>query len=86
MAAEITIYTKSTCPFCVKAKALLNQKGAAFNEIEITANDSLKQEMMAKANGRHTVPQVFINNEHIGGCDDLMACEASGDLDKKLAA
>ena len=83
---HIIIYTKATCPFCIKAKGLLTQKAQKFTEIDITGNDSLRTEMMTKANGRHTVPQIFINNEHIGGCDDLFACDASDDLDKKLAA
>jgi glutaredoxin 3 len=84
--AYVIIYTKSTCPFCTKAKALLAQKNVQFTEIDITGNDDLRLQMIEKANGRHTVPQIFINNEHIGGCDDLIACEAAGNLDKKLAA
>jgi len=82
---DIVIYTKATCPFCTKAKAVFSQKNVEFIEIDITGNDNLRTQMMEKANGRHTVPQVFINSEHIGGCDDLLACNASGDLDKKLA-
>ncbi|MFT6084758.1 MAG: glutaredoxin 3 [Alphaproteobacteria bacterium] len=84
--ADIIIYTKATCPFCTKAKALLTHKGAKFTEIDISSNDTLRSQMMEKANGRHTVPQVFINDTHIGGCDDLLAADRSGDLDKKLAA
>ncbi len=82
--ANILIYTKTTCPYCAKAKKLLIQKGQKFNEIDITGNDGLRSEMMQKANGRHTVPQIFIDDEHIGGCDDLYALDDAGELDKKL--
>ena len=83
--AKIIIYTKTTCPYCIKAKGLLTQKGQKFTEIDITGNDNLRSEMILKANGRHTVPQIFINDEHIGGCDDLFACDSAGELSKKLA-
>jgi glutaredoxin 3 len=82
--ADILIYTKSTCPYCAKAKSLLSKKGQKFTEIDITGNDDLRAQMIEKANGRHTVPQIFINNEHIGGCDDLHALDDAGELDKKL--
>jgi glutaredoxin 3 len=82
--ANIVIYTKPTCPYCIKAKGILTNKGQKFTEINIAGNDDLRSEMMSKANGRHTVPQIFIDNQHIGGCDDLVACDASGELDKKL--
>jgi glutaredoxin 3 len=82
--AEIIIYTKPTCPYCIKAKGILTQKNQTFTEINIANDDNLRTEMIQKANGRHTVPQIFINNEHIGGCDDLVACDNAGDLDKKL--
>lgn len=84
--ANIIMYTKSTCPFCDRAKALLTKKGAQFTEIEISGKEDLRNEMIQKANGRHTVPQIFINNEHIGGCDDLMLLESNNELDAKLAA
>jgi glutaredoxin 3 len=82
----VLIYTKTTCPFCVRAKALLAKKGAAFQEIEITDNPALRSEMIEKANGRTTVPQIFINGRHIGGCDDLHALEDQGKLDALLTS
>jgi glutaredoxin 3 len=80
----IVVYTKATCPYCVRAKALLAKKGAAFQEIEITDKPALRTEMIEKANGRTTVPQIFINGRHIGGCDDLHALEDQGKLDALL--
>jgi glutaredoxin 3 len=80
---KIIIYSKEVCPYCVKAKALLQRKGATFEEIKIT-NDALKEEMMKKSGGRMTVPQIFINDKHIGGCDDLYALEAAKKLDALL--
>ena len=82
----VLIYTKTTCPYCVRAKALLAKKGAAFQEIEITDNPALRSEMIEKANGRTTVPQIFINGRHIGGCDDLHALEDQGKLDALLTS
>lgn len=82
--ADIIIYTKPTCPYCIKAKGILTQKNQKFTEINIANDDNLRSQMIEKSNGRHTVPQIFINNEHIGGCDDLVACDNAGDLDKKL--
>jgi glutaredoxin 3 len=82
----VLIYTKTTCPFCVRAKALLAKKGAAFQEIEITDNPARRSEMIEKANGRTTVPQIFINGQHIGGCDDLHALEDQGKLDALLTS
>jgi glutaredoxin 3 len=82
----VLIYTKTTCPFCVRAKALLTKKGAAFQEIEITDNPARRSEMIEKAKGRTTVPQIFINGQHIGGCDDLHALEDQGKLDALLTS
>ena len=82
---DIIIYTKTTCPYCLKAKGLLTQKNQKFTEIDIAGNDNLRSEMLKKSNGRNTVPQIFINNQHIGGCDDLFALDKTGELDKKLA-
>ena len=82
--AQITIYTKSTCPFCVRAKGLLNQKNASFDEIEISGNDALRNQMIEKAGGKTTVPQIFIGDKHVGGCDDLFALDAQGGLDPLL--
>lgn len=81
--AKIEIYTKATCPFCHRAKALLNSKGAAFHEIAID-NDPTKREEMIARSGRTTVPQIFIDEQHIGGCDDLHALDARGGLDPLL--
>jgi glutaredoxin 3 len=82
--ANIVIYTKPTCPFCVRAKMLLTQKGVEFTEFDIAAQPELRDEMIEKANGGYTVPQIFINDQHIGGCDDMMALEQSGRLDSLL--
>jgi glutaredoxin 3 len=81
--ANIEIYTKATCPFCHRAKALLQSKGAQFNEIAID-NDPKKREEMIERSGRTTVPQIFIDGQHIGGCDDLHALDAKGGLDSLL--
>lgn len=81
--ANIDIYTKATCPFCHRAKALLQSKGAPFNEIAID-NDPKKREEMIERSGRTTVPQIFIDGQHIGGCDDLHALDAKGGLDPLL--
>jgi len=81
---EITIYTKSTCPYCHAAKALLNKKGAVFTEIDVTGNPEGQRAMSVRANGRSTVPQIFIGHNHIGGCDDIHALDAQGGLDPLL--
>ena len=73
--ANIEIYTKATCPFCIRAKALLNSKGVTFNELPIDG-DAAKREDMIQRSGRTTVPQIFIDAQHIGGCDDLYALDA----------
>lgn len=81
---NVVVYSKDYCPYCVKAKNLLTKKGIAFEEIDIT-NDSKKQEeMLAKAEGRRTVPQIFINDKSIGGYDDLHALDTGGKLDSLL--
>ncbi|EEJ2445475.1 glutaredoxin 3 [Salmonella enterica subsp. enterica serovar 13,23:y:e,n,z15] len=81
--ANIEIYTKATCPFCHRAKALLNSKGVSFQEIAIDG-DAVKREEMIKRSGRTTVPQIFIDAQHIGGCDDLYALDERGGLDPLL--
>jgi glutaredoxin 3 len=81
----IVIYTKSTCPYCHSAKALLRAKSAAFEEIRVDGDRAAQAAMAAKANGRRTVPQIFIGETHVGGCDDLHALEAAGELDALLA-
>ena len=82
----VTIYTKAWCPYCMAAKDLLTQKGVAFNEIEITGKAQDRAEMIRRAGGRSTVPQIFIGDRHVGGCDDLYALDARGALDPLLAA
>ena len=80
---EIIIYSKDVCPYCVRAKMLLQRKGASFTEIKIT-DDKTKEEMMKKSGGRMSVPQIFIGEKHVGGCDDLYALDAAGKLDELL--
>lgn len=80
---QIVLYTKEYCPYCVRAKALLHQKKQTFTEFRIDLHPELRDEMMQKS-GRTTVPQIFINSQHIGGCDDLYALEAQGSLDALL--
>lgn len=83
--AEIIIYTKDYCPHCVKAKQLLTIKKQTFQEIDITHDPETAMKMVEKSGGRKTVPQIFINGKHIGGCDDLHALNDKGELDKLLA-
>jgi glutaredoxin 3 len=80
---NVIIYTTDYCPYCAKAKDLLKQKNVSFSEIRIDLQPELRAEMMDKS-GRHTVPQIFINSHHVGGCDDLYALEAQGTLDSLL--
>ncbi|HIG22385.1 MAG TPA: glutaredoxin 3 [Henriciella marina] len=84
--SAVTIYTRAFCPFCTRAVSLLKQKGVDFNEIDAGMDPDKKQEMIQRSNGGRTFPQIFIGEEHIGGCDEMMALERSGKLDKKLAA
>jgi len=81
---KITIYTTMLCPYCVMAKRLLNQKGAEFEEINVGMSAAKRAEMQERAGGRHTVPQIFIGNRHIGGCDELYALDKQGGLDPLL--
>ena len=83
---RIEIYTSPLCGFCYQAKTLLNRKGVNFDEIDVAAHPDRKKEMMERANGRHTVPQIFINDAHIGGCDDLFSLDSEGKLDPLLTA
>jgi glutaredoxin 3 len=80
----IDIYTTPYCPYCADAKALLKEKGAAFNEIDVSRDRAMRTKMSERAHGRWTVPQIFIGSTHIGGCDDLYALEADGKLDPLL--
>ena len=82
---KIEIYTKMLCPFCTRAKKLLDSKGAAYEERDISMGGALRAEMLARANGRSTVPQIFIGDRHVGGSDDLAALEREGRLDALLA-
>ena len=83
---KITIYTKSTCPYCHSAKELLRQKHAAFEEISVDGDHAGQMKMAGRANGRSTVPQIFIGATHVGGCDDLYALDRTGKLAELLAA
>ena len=80
----IEIYTKPLCPFCIRAKRLFKQKGVDVTEIDIWLSSARKSEMLQRAEGRRTVPQIFIDGRLIGGCDDLMALDAAGGLDPLL--
>jgi glutaredoxin 3 len=82
----ITIYTKAWCPYCAAAKELLQSKGAPFDEIDIGAQPDRRSEMMTRSGGRSTVPQIFVGEQHVGGCDDLYALDRRGELDRLLAA
>ncbi len=84
--ASIIIYTKAFCPYCTRAKRLLDEKGAPYEEIDISMGGAKRQEMLAKSNGRTTVPQIFIGDTHVGGSDDLAALEREGRLDALLTA
>lgn len=82
----VLIYTRDYCGFCDAAKELLRRKGVAFTEIDVTGNRERRAEMSGRANGRSTLPQIFIGATHVGGCDDLYALEDSGELDPLLGA
>ncbi len=81
---DIDVYTTDYCPYCVKAKALLDRKGANYNEHDVTHDDEARMLLVEKSGGLKTVPQIFIAGNHIGGCDDLYALEAKGELDALL--
>ena len=83
--AKVEIYTSSYCPFCFRAKNLLKSKGIAFNEIDVTDDDAMREKMIELSGGRRTVPEIFINGEIVGGYDELSALDARGDLDAMLA-
>jgi glutaredoxin 3 len=82
--AEVELYTTMYCPYCTRARALLQRKKVAFVDIDIAEHPDRREEMIRRAGGRRTVPQIFINGEHIGGCDDLVALDRAGGLDAKL--
>ena len=81
----VEIYTTPYCPYCIAAKRLLTQKGVAFAEIDVSRDPAQRQAMMQRAKGRHTVPQIFIGGQHVGGCDDLHALDHRAALDAMLA-
>lgn len=81
----VEIYTTPTCGFCMMAKRLLTQKGVSFTEVNVAADPDKRAEMMDRANGGYTVPQIFIGETHVGGCDDLYALDRAGKLDPMLA-
>jgi glutaredoxin 3 len=83
---NITIYTTPSCPYCHRAKGLLKRKNASFTEIDVSGDHAKREAMMQHANGRRTVPQIFIGATHVGGSDDLQALESAGKLDALLAA
>ena len=84
MAAKVEIYTWRTCPFCIRAKNLLTTKGVQFIEYNIDGDEVARNKMAQRANGQRTLPQIFINDHHIGGCDDTYALDAQGKLDQLL--
>ena len=83
---KITIYTSAYCPYCISAKRLLDKKGARYDEITVDGRGDVRAEMTSKAGGRYTVPQIWIGDRHVGGCDDLYALDGAGKLDPLLAA
>lgn len=83
--AQVTIYTRMGCGYCTSAKRLLQQKGADYTEHDASFDPELRKEMIQRANGKSTFPQIFIDDLHVGGCDDLYALEREGRLDKLLA-
>ncbi|MEH1900413.1 MAG: glutaredoxin 3 [Nostoc sp.] len=86
MAAKVEIYTWRTCPFCIRAKSLLKDKGVKFIEYSIDGDEAARSKMAQRANGRRSLPQIFINDDHIGGCDDIHALDSQGKLDELLTS
>lgn len=86
MPTKIEIYTWSRCPFCIRAKGLLSRKGVEFIEYNIDGDEVARAQMARRANGRRTLPQIFINDRHVGGCDDLYELDSRGQLDRLLTA
>lgn len=84
--AKVELYIKTTCPYCTQARQLLARKGVETEEYVVDAGGPKKEEMIQRANGRTTVPQIFIDGRHVGGCSDLTRLDQSGELDKLLAA
>ena len=86
MAPKVEIYTWRSCPFCIRAKELLRSKGVDFIEYSIDGDEAARVQMAQRANGRRSVPQIFINEHHVGGCDDIYELDWQGKLDQMLAA
>jgi glutaredoxin 3 len=84
--AKVEIYTWAMCPFCIRAKRLLKSKGVEFTEYKIDGDNAARSAMAKRANGGRSVPQIFIDDQHIGGCDDIHALDAQGKLDPLLTA
>jgi glutaredoxin 3 len=84
--AKVQLYTTRWCPYCTRARTLLRRKGVPFTDIDIDEDPTRRQEMIQRAGGRTSVPQIFIGGEHIGGSDELAALDAAGHLDTKLGA
>ncbi len=82
---KITIYTSMLCPYCHRAKQLLRSKGVGYEEIDVTGRGDIRSEMTQRSGGRTTVPQIFIGDHHVGGCDDIHAFDRAGRLDPLLA-
>lgn len=82
----VVMYSTGWCPYCARARNLLRQKGVEFTDIDIESGSGLRNEMIEKSGGRRSVPQIFIGSRHVGGCDDLHALDAAGELDALLHA
>ena len=85
MAAHVEIYSKATCPYCIRAKRLLDALDIAYDDIDINLHPERRDEMIQRAQGRMTVPQIFIDGKHVGGSDDLFRLESSGELERMLS-
>ncbi len=81
---NITIYSTTHCPYCIKAKALFDRKNLKYEEIDVTGDDEARSELIKKSNGLRTVPQIFIGDKHVGGCDDIYMLDSRGELDKLI--
>ena len=86
MAPKVEMYTWRTCPFCIRAKDLLKTKGVEFVEYKVDGDETARAQMARRANGRRSVPQIFINDQHVGGCDDLYELDWQGKLDQMLTS
>ena len=86
MAPKVEMYTWRTCPFCIRAKDLLKTNGVEFVEYKVDGDETARAQMARRANGRRSVPQIFINDQHVGGCDDLYELDWQGKLDQMLTS